>query len=187
MFILHHSEDTDRWKPYIVAVTFQGHPRSKVMVPTERLYACSYLWIIVTICLTGTVSKILALFYKKKSLLRSHVTRNALDDPKSSAVFCAWFYRIFWSKPEVSIFKNGWDMANPINFMFCNITWPEMHRLTPEFKFFIRNLYATKMQSIINLGRKIIFLKFYDVTVTLKVIWDQMSRCQMKAPLWLPI
>ena len=39
-----------------------------------------YLWIIVTICLTGTISKILALFYTKN-------------------------YRIFWSKPEVSIFK----------------------------------------------------------------------------------
>ena len=37
---------------------------------------------------TATVSNILALFYKKKCLMRSHVTRNALDDPKSSAVFC---------------------------------------------------------------------------------------------------
>ena len=78
---------TDK-KHYIVTVTFQGHPRSKVMVPNERLYACSYLRIIVTICITGTISKILALFYKK-TLLRGHVTRNALDDPKSSAVFCA--------------------------------------------------------------------------------------------------
>ena len=42
--------------------------RSKVMMPNERLYTCSYLWIIVTICLTGTVSKILALFYKKNRL-----------------------------------------------------------------------------------------------------------------------
>ena len=25
----------------------------------------------------------------KKMLMRSHVTRNALDDPKSSAMFCA--------------------------------------------------------------------------------------------------
>ena len=66
-FILHHSEETDRWKDYIVTLTFQGHPRSKVMVPNERLYACSYLWIIVTICLTGTVSKILALLYKENS------------------------------------------------------------------------------------------------------------------------
>ena len=102
-----------------------------------------------------------------KKLMRSHVTRNALDDPKSSAVFCAWFYRIFWSKPEVSIFKNGWDMANLTNFMFCNITWPKMHWLTPKFKFFIRNLYPTKMHTFINLGRIIIFLKFCDVTVTL--------------------
>ena len=44
-------------------------------------------------------------FLLKKSLMRRHVTRNALDDPKSSAVFCAQFYRIVWSKPEVSIFK----------------------------------------------------------------------------------
>ena len=42
-----------------------------------------------------------------KKLMRSHVTRNALDDPKSSAMFCAQFYRIFGSKPEVYIFKNG--------------------------------------------------------------------------------
>ena len=61
-------------------------------------------------------------FLLKKSLMRSHVTRNALDDPKNIAIFCARFYRIFWSKPEVSIFKNGRDMANLINFMFCNIT-----------------------------------------------------------------
>ena len=46
-------------------------------------------------------------FLLKKSLMRSHVTRNALDDPKSSALFCTYFYRIFLSKPEVSIFKNG--------------------------------------------------------------------------------
>ena len=35
--------DTDRYKHYIVTVTFQGHPRSKVMVPNEILYTCSYL------------------------------------------------------------------------------------------------------------------------------------------------
>ena len=35
MFILHYSEDTDRKKHYIVTMTFQGHPRSKVMVPNE--------------------------------------------------------------------------------------------------------------------------------------------------------
>ena len=34
--MLHYSEDTDRLKNYIVTVTFQGHPRSKVMVPNER-------------------------------------------------------------------------------------------------------------------------------------------------------
>ena len=49
----------------VITVTFQGDPRSKVMVPNERLYACSYLRIIVTICLTGTVSNILALFHKE--------------------------------------------------------------------------------------------------------------------------
>ena len=49
-------------------MTFQGHPRSKVMVPNERLYACPYLRIIVTICLTGTISNILALSYQKNSL-----------------------------------------------------------------------------------------------------------------------
>ena len=35
MFILHYSEDTDRKKYYIVTMTFQGHPRSKVMVLNE--------------------------------------------------------------------------------------------------------------------------------------------------------
>ena len=53
--------------------------------------------------------------------------------------------------------ENGWDMANLINFMFCNITWPEMHWMTPKFKFSLRNLFGTKMQSFINLGRKIVF------------------------------
>ena len=66
-------------------------------------------------------------FLSKKSFMRSHLTRNVLDDPKGSAVFCASFYRIFWSKPEVSIFKNGGDIANLINSMFCDITWPKMH------------------------------------------------------------
>ena len=52
----------------------------------------------------------------------SHMTRNLLEDPKSSEMFCALFQRTFWSKPEVSICKNGRDMANFINSMFCGIT-----------------------------------------------------------------
>ena len=39
MFIpshLHHSEDTEKLNIDIVTVTFQGHPRSKVIVPNER-------------------------------------------------------------------------------------------------------------------------------------------------------
>ena len=57
----------------------------------------------------------------KKSLMRRHVTRDALDDPKT--VKCsAQFYRISWSKPGVSVFKNGSDMANLIKSMFCDIT-----------------------------------------------------------------
>ena len=36
----------------------------------------------VIIYLTATVSNILALFYQKNCLMRSHVTRNALDDPR---------------------------------------------------------------------------------------------------------
>ena len=52
-------------------MAFQGNPRSNVMVPNERLYACSYIPIIVTICLTGTVSKISALFYKKIVIAQS--------------------------------------------------------------------------------------------------------------------
>ena len=46
-------------------------------------------------------------FLSKQMLIPSHVTRNTLDDLKNSEIFCAKFYRIFWSKPEVSIFKNG--------------------------------------------------------------------------------
>ena len=66
MFILHHSEDSDRLKNYIDSVTFQGHPRSKVMVPNER---CMFLSMNnCNNCLSGTISKILALFYQKNSL-----------------------------------------------------------------------------------------------------------------------
>ena len=39
--------------------------------------------------------------------------------------------------------------------------WPQ------NLFFFMRNIYAAKMQSFINQGRKIIFFKFCDVTVTL--------------------
>ena len=61
------------------------------------------------ICVTGTISLALSI---KKSLMRSQVTRNALDDPKT-VKGSAHFYRISWSKPEVSVFKNGSDIANP--------------------------------------------------------------------------
>ena len=52
----------------------------------------------------------------------SHVTRNALDDPKNSEICYTLIQTCLWSKPEVSIFKNGRDMANIIIFMFCDIT-----------------------------------------------------------------
>ena len=60
-------------------------------------------------------------FSIKKSLMHSQVTGNALDDPKT-VKGSAQFYRISWSKPEVSVFKNGSDMANLIKSMFCDIT-----------------------------------------------------------------
>ena len=40
------------------------------------------------LCLTATVSKILALFFLNKSLMHSHVTRNAVDDLKNIEMFC---------------------------------------------------------------------------------------------------
>ena len=67
----HLSEDTDRLKYYIVTVTFQGHQRSKVMVSNERLCMflsmnnCNYMS-------NGTVSKTLALLYKKIVNAQSH-------------------------------------------------------------------------------------------------------------------
>ena len=51
-------------------------------------------------------------------------------------------------------------MASVINSMFRDITWPEMH-CEQKILHFVRNLYATKMQSFINLGRK--GFLFFDV------------------------
>ena len=44
-------------------------------------------------------------FLFKKSLMPSHVTRNALDDRLEQC--SVLLYGSFWSQPEVSIFKNG--------------------------------------------------------------------------------
>ena len=88
MFILHHSEDTDRKKYYIVNMTLQGNPRSKVMVPNERL--CMFLSMNNSNYMSNwNRFKDIGTFLSKKSLMGSNVTRNALDDPKNSAVFCA--------------------------------------------------------------------------------------------------
>ena len=43
-----------------VTVTLKGHLRSKVKVPNESPVMTSYLKLIVTVCLSGTVFKILA-------------------------------------------------------------------------------------------------------------------------------
>ena len=55
---------------YTVILTFQGYPRSKVIVSNERRYACYCLRLIVTICLTRYVLKVLALFYFKLEIVR---------------------------------------------------------------------------------------------------------------------
>ena len=47
-------------KFYDVTVTLKGHLRSKVKVPNESPVMTSYLKLIVTVCLSGTVYKILA-------------------------------------------------------------------------------------------------------------------------------
>ena len=39
--------DIDTLKYYVITVTLQGHLNSKVTMPNERLYVCSYLGIIV--------------------------------------------------------------------------------------------------------------------------------------------
>ena len=46
-------------------------------------------------------------FLSKKLLMRSHMTRNALDDPKSVQCSAHNFTEFFWFKLEASIFKNG--------------------------------------------------------------------------------
>ena len=43
---------------YVTICDLHGHRRSQVMVRNERLYMSSYLWIIVTIALSGTLLKI---------------------------------------------------------------------------------------------------------------------------------
>ena len=48
-------------KFYDVTVTLKGHLRSKVKVPNESPVMTSYLKLIVTVCLSGTVFKVLAL------------------------------------------------------------------------------------------------------------------------------
>ena len=70
------------------------------------------------ICVTETIS--LALFHKKIVNAQSS-DQKCIDDPKT-VKGSAHFYRISWSKPEVSVFKNGSDIANLIKSMFCDIT-----------------------------------------------------------------
>ena len=77
---------TDK-KYYIVTVTFQGHPMSKVMVPNERL--CMFLSMNNSNYMSNRNHfKDIGTFLSKELLIPSHVTRNALDDPKNSEMFC---------------------------------------------------------------------------------------------------
>ena len=88
------------------------------MVPNERLYACSYLGIIVTICLTAIVSKILALFYQK-------VYAKSCDLVTPRVVKCSAHNVIdFFGPNQKSL---SLKMANLINATFCDITLPEMY------------------------------------------------------------
>ena len=50
-------------------------------------------------------SKDIGTFLSKKLLMPSHVIRNALDDLERVKCSAHNLYRIFWSKPEVSILK----------------------------------------------------------------------------------
>ena len=61
------------------------------MVPNKRLYECPYLLILVTICLTGTISKILA--------LPSHMIKNKLMTSK--IVKCSAHNIIEFSGPSM--------------------------------------------------------------------------------------
>ena len=51
----------------------------------------------------------------------------------------------------------------------------------PKIKNFVRKLYATKMQSFINIGNKKVFQFCNLIFFPMKVIRGQRSRCQMKA------
>ena len=67
-------------------------------------------------------------FLSKKLLMRSHVTRNALDDPKSVQCSVHNFIEFFGSNQKpLSLKMAEISMANFINAMFCDITLPEMH------------------------------------------------------------
>ena len=46
--------------------------------------------------------------FKDIGTFLSKIDQNPLDDPQNSEIFYAKFYRIFWSKPEVSIFDKAY-------------------------------------------------------------------------------
>ena len=85
---MHRFTDTDTLKYYIIIVTLQGHLRSKVIVPNERSYACSYPMNNCNYMSIRNHFKDIATFLSKK-FMPSQVNRNVLDDPKSSEIFCA--------------------------------------------------------------------------------------------------
>ena len=95
-------------------------------------YACCYQWTVVNICLPRICWKILALF-----CAQSH-DQKCIWWP---LMFCTSIKRILWCKQKVSIFEIGWDMAI---HNFQDITWPEVYWLSPNFKFFIRNIFYMK-------------------------------------------
>ena len=60
------------------------------MVPNERLFICMFLSMNNCNYMSNSNRfKDIGTFLSKKSLMSCHVTRNALDDPESRAVFCA--------------------------------------------------------------------------------------------------
>ena len=55
---MHHKETIGHSSYSDLDLTFQGHPRSKVMVPNERSYMTSYMLSMITLCLGCMVCEI---------------------------------------------------------------------------------------------------------------------------------
>ena len=60
----------------------------KVMISIESAYISFYPSVTLIMCLSCTISTILALFNCKKRNMTGHMSRNVLDKPKKFKMFC---------------------------------------------------------------------------------------------------